>query len=902
MLSSSSFPPSPPLSTMQPSRKKLLSGQQPQNNQQRSSFRESIANPFLLTDPTLTSTPTPIFSAGLTSSPSSRGPPFLHDVRSELDQYVSQPFSASVSSSKSQLALSLRDLENTPGPSCTSRLDFRPSFSTSSQIPRLTNNQNQYAADAELARARKQISDLKFELATVKTDAERKDTAWDKTRTEMEIQAKEMIVKVERLESNIQYLYEREKEASQKLEEVEKENVRIKVLIFNYTVWLDGIPSQGPFNQCQREPWCTFFIIRLFIVRFITFERDLARKRPPCASTSRGEPPNQGRARRDIGDEPVQRKRGRTEDYESADASAGSRGSFQAGEGSATTTIRLSETQRKLDEAEENLRELRAQEADRENMGVISRQFHDQVTHVRSLEKENRSLSQELKHYKELYQNIEILREQKSALQSELSRMDQLRERLGELEVENALLKKEKVQWASFLDKRDNTGIDSPYFLAKTLAAQRYEIAGLLENQGTLTAEIKSRDTYITKVEGYMQELKEKYTSLDERYQKDLRNMRRLEKSKLLAQKEIGFLREQLKTYDTEETTFMQGNYDVQKAKRIEQLEELLEEYKLQLKQAEERTAAAEVAGAKSASPVNGDKQTSEMMAASASGKALHSHISEVTKQKEELLETVNNLRKENAILQKEMSSLDHQVGVLEEALARGEYNPQTTRVLELRDNLASREQTIRESTLEGLRAENKVLLEKLQQSQSRRGRDVGDYEPLAKKRKAMEDPEDAASEEADTVPRQSLVNLRKENERLEAQVAEKEKRMMRLKEIWKAKGKEFLEAVHSLLGYKFDFLENGRVRLTSMYSEANDHSFLFTSNDNNSGTLQLVGGGNDEYMKSLQNQIKFWVNERGSIPAFLSNVTMELFDRTTMMGRGTGWEGAERGSITGGE
>ncbi|RUP44018.1 hypothetical protein BC936DRAFT_150053, partial [Jimgerdemannia flammicorona] len=106
----------------------------------------------------------------------------------------------------------------------------------------------------------------------------------------------------------------------------------------------------------------------------------------------------------------------------------------------------LSETQRKLDEAEENLRELRAQEADRENMGVISRQFHDQVTHVRSLEKENRSLSQELKHYKELYQNIEILREQKSALQSELSRMDQLRERLGELEVENALLKKEKVQ------------------------------------------------------------------------------------------------------------------------------------------------------------------------------------------------------------------------------------------------------------------------------------------------------------------------------------------------------------------------------------------------------------------------------------------------------------------------
>lgn len=51
--------------------------------------------------------------------------------------------------------------------------------------------------DVELSRARKQISDLKFELSAVRTDTERKSTAWDRTKRVMEIQAKELIMKVE---------------------------------------------------------------------------------------------------------------------------------------------------------------------------------------------------------------------------------------------------------------------------------------------------------------------------------------------------------------------------------------------------------------------------------------------------------------------------------------------------------------------------------------------------------------------------------------------------------------------------------------------------------------------------------------------------------------------------------
>lgn len=63
----------------------------------------------------------------------------------------------------------------------------------------------------------------------------------------------------------------------------------------------------------------------------------------------------------------------------------------------------------------------------------------------------------------------------------------------------------------------------------------------------------------------------------------------------------------------------------------------------------------------------------------------------------------------------------------------------------------------------------------------------------------------------------------------MEKVVADKEKRMQRLKEIWSAKSMEFREAVFSLLGWKLDFLQNGRVRVTHMFAgNSEDQSIEF--------------------------------------------------------------------------
>lgn len=78
-------------------------------------------------------------------------------------------------------------------------------------------------------------------------------------------------------------------------------------------------------------------------------------------------------------------------------------------------------------------------------------------------------------------------------------------------------------------------------------------------------------------------------------------------------------------------------------------------------------------------------------------------------------------------------------------------------------------------------------------------------------------------------VPIRSLENARREIKSMEKVVADKEKRMQRLKEIWTAKSMEFREAVFSLLGWKLDFLQNGRVKVTHMFAgNSEDQSIEF--------------------------------------------------------------------------
>jgi mitotic spindle assembly checkpoint protein MAD1 len=181
-------------------------------------------------------------------------------------------------------------------------------------------------------------------------------------------------------------------------------------------------------------------------------------------------------------------------------------------------------------------------------------------------------------------------------------------------------------------------------------------------------------------------------------------------------------------------------------------------------------------------------------------------------------------------------------------------------RILQFKDNPASREQAIRQSLLDNLKKENQELIARLQQGLETS--DMGDE---------FEQP---------MIPNQSFVNVQTENEQLYSTIAQKEKRILRMQQVWVTKVREYHEAVASLLGYKVDFSADGLVRLASMYADANDISFVFKSSENDQGTLKIVGANKDVYMKTLESSYNYCVVERGSIPAFLSAVTMELIDQ----------------------
>ncbi|KAL1916480.1 uncharacterized protein VTP21DRAFT_5671 [Calcarisporiella thermophila] len=532
-----------------------------------------------------------------------------------------------------------------------------------------------------------------------------------------------------------------------------------------------------------------------------------------------------------------------------------------------TRQQQLEETQLRLAKAKDELQSIRSENSDRPEFDLIRRELHDQVDYVKQLESRNRELQREVAQLREKQQDVLVIKKRSQELENRLMQFSELRIKLNTAELEN-----EK--------------------LLKKLAA-RGEDSGQVE---TLEAELRSRDALMMSSGKMIQEWKEKCQSMEERHRKDQRLIKRLERSKELAQREVEFLRQQLKTLDSDETVVIPAQQsNSQAVQRAEMLEKMVDEYRKQIRELTEETKAL-----RSAAPPRPESIGSE------EAKAKHD---------EALQNKLKDLEQENADLKHEIEILDKQVGELEQAVGRGEYDRRTTKILQLKENPAAMSQVIRENTLSNLRAENNALLQQIRELQQRIHSPAGENEGVGQKRLrdenqgagaakrvcAGDEPDNQMAVDVsipesvreDLVPRMSFVRLKDENQRLENLVAEKDKRMMRLKEVYKTKAQEVREAVFSLLGYKLDILENGRVRLTSIYSEKDDHSFVFTSEDNDSGTMQLIGGGNMQYVRSLENHIKFWVVERGSIPAFLSTVTLELFEKTTVMQGAVGGSGA---------
>jgi FtsZ-binding cell division protein ZapB len=110
-------------------------------------------------------------------------------------------------------------------------------------------------------------------------------------------------------------------------------------------------------------------------------------------------------------------------------------------------------------------------------------------------------LLKEVKYLRSTRENVEKLKEEKAAVDNQLQSMQDLREKLASAEIEVVKLRAEKKRWTGFLEHQDETGIDSPYELSKTLATERLELALLKEKSGLESAKQKGLEEHIRQLE-----------------------------------------------------------------------------------------------------------------------------------------------------------------------------------------------------------------------------------------------------------------------------------------------------------------------------------------------------------------------------------------------------------------
>ncbi|KAI8869608.1 hypothetical protein GQ42DRAFT_163308 [Ramicandelaber brevisporus] len=260
------------------------------------------------------------------------------------------------------------------------------------------------------------------------------------------------------------------------------------------------------------------------------------------------------------------------------------------------------------------------------------------------------------------------------------------------------------------------------------------------------------------------------------------------------------------------------------------------------------------------------------------------------TESKERLDELMAENERLNAMLEKQ----DLELAAMERAIGSGQYNPATTRILALIDNPTSVAWRDRDNALDGLREANRVLQEQLANISSSASASTtistaatASVTTAADNGSDVEmDFEDGGSGGSSSNP--TVLKLCSENTRLLGEVTMLTKRMQRLKDAQLERTNEMRMAVYQILGFEMKFLSNDRLSFRSRYAQQNDHSFVFQTNHvGNKGTMQLCGGGNTEHISAMKPMIRLWIQERNSIPAFMAQVTMELFEATSSISRG---------------
>ena len=534
------------------------------------------------------------------------------------------------------------------------------------------------------------------------------------------------------------------------------------------------------------------------------------------------------------------------------------------------TQDRLSLREAEAGELESEILRLKAQTGDADTLGVIKRELSEQVAHIRKLEGTNREQGAELKHFRKIHKAVEVMEEEKRVLESKLGLLDAAQKQLREAQLQRQILEDERRSWTSYLQNEggsqgEEVEFETPEEMAKALVRQRLENASLVQRTGELQAEQLEKDSMIKQLDDERNTARSELENLKTATAQSAgpttaasgaptsadssRTKQRLEKQLSFAKKEVALMREQLRSFDSEEQTYHpDSKFDAAKSARISDLEAMLDDHRRELASLTSELSALETQASASnpAPPQSPLKRSREEM--ENEGEL----VGQLSRKNRKLQDSVNTLQSQNAVFASEQAAMQTQLASLQKSAK--------TRVLSLRSNPTSDHEAVKLSTLETLRRENKDLLASLE----------GQTPPPR------------------SVPKTTLDSLRSELREREQEVRDKEKRMLRLKQIWGSKTLEFREAVFSLLGWKMEFRPDGKFAL-SLHTkrdedgdedDGEEESLIF---DGEKGTMKVSGGTDSPFAREVRPYYREWVERQKFIPGLMASVLLGKIDGGTI-------------------
>lgn len=125
-------------------------------------------------------------------------------------------------------------------------------------------------------------------------------------------------------------------------------------------------------------------------------------------------------------------------------------------------------------------------------------------------------------------------------------------------------------------------------------------------------------------------------------------------------------------------------------------------------------------------------------------------------------------------------------------------------------------------------------------------------------------------NESFDKIPLTSYNSLKYQYEISMDTNKKQEKKFSRLKQIFNKKSLEFIDVVNSLLGFKLEFQQDGRVKIYSCYMP---NKYLIANLVDNTLKSNL-----DTVISDWDSLLNDWVVEKGQLPCFLASLTLQLW------------------------